>query len=48
MNTPLSPKSTAKIADTAIVNNCHLAEDVQVWHFCNLYGCHIGQASKVG
>ena len=36
------------ISDSAIVNNCSLGKNIQIWHFCNLYGCNIGDNSKIG
>ena len=36
------------ISESAIITDCNIGSDVQVWHFCNLYGCTIGDYSKVG
>ncbi|MEK9727556.1 MAG: acyltransferase [Candidatus Margulisiibacteriota bacterium] len=35
-------------SDQAIIKDCNFGEGVQVWHFCNLYGCSIDNFSKVG
>ena len=36
------------ISDTAIVKNCKIGDDSQVWEFTNLYGCDIGANCKIG
>ena len=36
------------IAETAIVKDCVFGDNIQIWNFCNIYGCTIGDHSKIG
>jgi acetyltransferase-like isoleucine patch superfamily enzyme len=36
------------IAKTAIVNNCKIGIDTDIWEFANLYNCKIGNNCTVG
>ena len=39
---------TNKISESSVLNNVDLGEDVTIWHFCNLYGCRIGDHTQIG
>ena len=36
------------LSDSAIINNCIIGDKTNVWHYCNLYGCHIGENCTIG
>lgn len=41
------PKSVY-ISSTSIVKDVKLGENIKIWHFCNLYGCEIGDNTQIG
>ena len=36
------------ISPSAIIEDCIIGDDSKVWHFANLYGCHIGRNCTIG
>jgi acetyltransferase-like isoleucine patch superfamily enzyme len=37
-----------KIAKTAIVKDCKIGKDTQIWEFVNMYGCDVGNNCNIG
>jgi len=36
------------ISENSIVKNSKIGHGVKVWHFCNIYGCVIGDNTQIG
>jgi len=36
------------IAGTSIVKDCKIGKDTNIWNFCNIYGCEIGENCNIG